>query len=57
MTGTADGTENRVAPENAIRFGIEAEADWEGPSIKPGVLFDDEIAWLASWLDGEGFRK
>lgn len=38
----------------SIRLGIAAEDGWDGPSIKPGQLSDDEIDWLASWLAGDG---
>ena len=38
----------------AIELGIMVEEDWDGPSIKPGTLTDEQIAWLASWLSSEG---
>lgn len=41
----------------SIQLGIDAEEEWEGPSIKPGTLTDEQVCWLASWLAGEGFRK
>lgn len=41
----------------SIRLGIDAEATWDGPSIKPGTLTDEEIEWLASWLAGDGWVK
>lgn len=40
--------------EASIRLGIAAEEDWDGPSIKPGDLSDEQISWLASWLAGDG---
>lgn len=40
-----------------IRFGIMAEDDWDGPSIKPGELSPENIKWLASWLVGCGWTK
>ena len=46
---------NRMAA--SIRLGIAAEDAWDGPSIKPGTLTDEEIEWLASWLAGEGWVK
>lgn len=47
----------RARLEASIRLGIAAEEDWDGPSIKPGDLTDDQIAWLASWLAGDGCDK
>ena len=41
----------------SIRLGIDAEDAWDGPSIKPGTLTDEEIEWLASWLAGDGWVK
>ena len=48
-------TRDRMAA--SIRLGIAAEDAWDGPSIKPGTLTEDEIEWLASWLAGEGWVK
>ena len=52
--GHPDFKVERDRLEASIRLGIEAEADWEGPSIKPGTLTDEQIHWLAAWLAGEG---
>ncbi|MET4703071.1 hypothetical protein [Frigoribacterium sp. UYMn621] len=41
----------------SIDIGIWAEQDWDGPSIKPGKLTDDEVQWLGAWLAGESFGK
>ena len=43
--------------EFSIRLGIEAEEDWEGPSIKPGEITDAQVSWLSSWLIGEGWKN
>lgn len=58
-----DLLEAEVKPENpvakiktAILVGIQAEEDWDGPSIKSGVLTDEQIEWLASWLASEGIK-
>lgn len=39
-----------------IHLGIAAEEDWDGPSIKPGTLTNEQIAWLGSWLAGCGVK-
>lgn len=52
IKGVTELPEQKI--EAAIHLGISAEEDWDGPSIKPGTLTDDQIKWLASWLVGEG---
>lgn len=47
--------DRRVAQiESSILLGIAVEQDWDGPSIKPGELTDEQIQWLARWLAGDG---
>lgn len=46
-----------AAVEASIRLGIAAEEDWDGPSIKPDDLTDEQIRWLASWLVGDRVTK
>lgn len=41
---------------NSIRLGIQVEEDWDGPSIKPGTLTEEQIDWLGSWLAGDGIK-
>jgi hypothetical protein len=41
----------------SIRLGIMAEQDWDGPSIKPGALTEEQVDWLGSWLAGEGYTR
>lgn len=49
---------NTVAELRAdIVLGIMAEDAWDGPSVKPGDLTDDQIEWLASWMAGCGWKK
>lgn len=41
-----------------IHLGIQAEQDSGDPNIiSPEELTNDQIAWLASWLAGEGFHR
>lgn len=47
-----DQSKRRI--EADIRLGVAAEEDWDGPSVKPGALTDEQISWLASWLAGCG---
>lgn len=49
--------ESKPRIEASIHLGIGAEEDWDGPSIKPGTLTDDQLSWLASWLAGDGVVK
>lgn len=37
-----------------IHLGFNVEEDWDGPSIKPGTLTDEQVEWLSSWLTGCG---
>lgn len=41
----------------SIHLGIHAEEDWDGPSIKPGTLTDEQVAWLGGWLASEGWSR
>lgn len=40
--------------KTSIIAGITAEEDWDGPSINPGTLTDEQVDWLAAWLAGDG---
>lgn len=40
----------------SLYMGIAAEEDWDGPSVKPGDLTEEQIDWLASWLAGDGIK-
>ena len=53
----SDYCANRDTIYNSIHLGILAEVGWDGPRIKPGQLTDDQIAWLASWLAGDGIGR
>ena len=43
--------------EADIQLGIMAEEDWDGPSVKPGQLTNEQIARLGAWLEGCGYAK
>lgn len=38
----------------SLHMGIDAEENWDGPSVKPGDLTDAQIEWVAAWLVGDG---
>lgn len=55
-TGSA-GSLADLPPDSVIELNRMWVSDILGPSIKPGDLTDEQIAWLASWLAGEGFSR
>ena len=42
---------------DSIRLGIDAEKDHEEMKDSIPELTEQQIEWLGSWLEGEGYKK
>lgn len=40
----------------ALRIMINAEENWDGPSVKPNDLTSEQIDWIGAALASEGVR-